>query len=70
MANCKNCKCLSTESMLDILSFTLSDLGVKHLEGIPDQELLELINRKLRMLFNLCVAAGVDEVVLREAMNG
>ena len=68
--NCENCKCLSTESMLDVVSFTLHDLGVQHLEGITDQELLEVVDRKIRMLYNICLAAGVDKGVLNAAMNG
>lgn len=70
MANCDNCKCNSNDHLLDILSFTLQDLGVEHLEGIPDQELLELVNRKIRMLYQMCVTAGVDEDILQIAMNG
>lgn len=68
--NCTDCKCGQNETMLDILSFTLQDLGVNYLEGINDTELLELIDRKIRMLYQLCVAAGVDEKVLKAAMNG
>ena len=70
MANCENCNCLSTESMLDVVSFTLHDLGVQHLEGITDQELLEVMDRKIRMLYNICLAAGVNKEVLNAAMNG
>lgn len=68
--NCTDCKCNSYESHLDILSFTLQDLGVDYLEGISDVELLELTDRKIRMLYQICVAAGMDEKVLKAAMNG
>lgn len=68
--NCTECKCNANESLLDILSFTLQDLGVDYLEGINDTELLELTDRKIRMLYQLCVAAGMNEKVLKAAMNG
>jgi len=70
MGNCGNCKCNANESLLDILSFTLHDLGIEYLEGMSDAELLELTDRKIRMLYQLCVAAGMDEKVLKAAMNG
>lgn len=68
--NCTDCKCNANEFHLDILSFTLHDLGVEYLEGMNDIELLEVTDRKIRMLYQLCVAAGIDEKVLKAAMNG
>lgn len=70
MGNCTNCKCNANESLMDLLSFTLQDLGVEYLEGASDAELLELADRKIRMLYQLCVAAGLSEEVLKAAMNG
>lgn len=68
--NCENCQCESNESLLDALSFTLADLGVESLEGVTDRELIELADRKIRMLHRMCITAGVDEEFLRDAMCG
>lgn len=69
MGNCGNCKCNANETLLDILSFTMHDLGVENLEGMNDTELLELTDRKIRMLYQLCLLT-LDEKVLKAAMNG
>lgn len=68
--NCTDCKCNANESLLDILSFTLQDLGVEYLEGASDVEVVDTADRKIRMLYQLCVAAGMDEKVLKAALNG
>jgi len=62
--------CCELESFFDLLSFTLQDLGVYTLEGCTDSELLEIANRKLRMLFELSLAAGVSREILEAAMRG
>jgi hypothetical protein len=67
---CESCKYESLAHILDMLTFTLGDLGVKNIEGARDVELLEITDRKIRMLYNMCVSAGVDEEILRDAMNG
>jgi hypothetical protein len=67
---CETCKYESIAHMLDLLTFTLGDLGVKNVDGAGDVELLEIAERKIRMLYNMCVSAGVDEDILRDAMNG
>lgn len=69
MGNCGNCKCNANETLLDALSFTLQDLGIEYLEGASDVELLELADRKIRMLYQLCRIV-LDEKVLKAAMNG
>ena len=67
---CEMCKYESIAHMLDLLTFTFGDLGVKNAKGLADVELLEIADRKIRMLYNMCVSAGVDEDILRDAMDG
>jgi len=72
--NCGNaadaCRYKTIEHMMDMLVFTLSDLGVTDLEGASDIELLEITDRKIRMLYQICIASGMNEDLLRVAMRG
>jgi hypothetical protein len=55
--------------MMDSLAFTMQDLGVEYVEGMPDVELLELVERKLRMLHRIASIYMTPDV-LRATMNG
>jgi hypothetical protein len=59
----------SVEHMMDSLAFTMQDLGVEYVEGMPDVELLELVERKLRMLHRIASIYMTPDV-LRATMNG
>lgn len=71
MNNCETCRYDSLSHMLDMLSYTLGDLGCDfEISECTDIELLEIADRKIRMLYTMCVKAGVNENILRVSMNG
>jgi hypothetical protein len=58
-----------TDEMIDYLCDVLELLGAEEMEGIPNKEAIELTIRKLRTLYNVALAAGVEEKMLRAIMK-
>lgn len=55
--------------MIDHLCDSLSYMGVEDLEGISNKEAIDVTIRKLRTLYNVAIAAGVEEKMLRAIMK-
>jgi hypothetical protein len=63
--NC-SCKCEPTAHMLDLICFTLEDLGAEPgVREYTDLELLEIVESKLRRLYNMTIKAGIPEDEVR-----
>ncbi len=57
------------DDMIDTLCDVMQMMGVENLEGISNQEAIELTIRKLQTLYNVAEAAGVSEKMLRAIMK-
>jgi hypothetical protein len=57
------------DEMIDTLCDVMQMMGAENLEGISNQEAIELTIRKLRTLYNVALAAGVQEKMLRAIMK-
>ena len=55
--------------LIDDLCDHLQLLGVENLEGISNKEAIDVTIRKLRTLYNVALAAGVEEKMLRAIMK-
>ena len=58
-----------TDEVIDHLCDILELLGVEEMEGISNKEAIGLTIRKLRTLYNVALAAGVEEKMLRAIMK-
>jgi len=58
-----------TDEMIDHLCDILELLGAEEMEGISNKDAIELTIRKLRTLYNVALAAGVEEKMLRAIMK-
>jgi hypothetical protein len=71
--SCDNCSCDNSPivHMLDLICFTLEDLGMDPgVREYTDLELLEVVESKLRLLYNLAVNSGVPEDKVRAVIQG
>jgi hypothetical protein len=57
------------DEMIDTLCDILQMMGVENLEGISNQEAIDVTIRKLRTLYNVALAAGVEEKMLRAILK-
>jgi hypothetical protein len=70
---CENCSCDNAPiaHMLDLICFTLEDLGAEPgVREYTDIELLEVVETKLRQLYNIAVNSGVPEDAVRAEIRG
>jgi hypothetical protein len=71
--SCENCscECAPIAHMLDLICFTLEDLGADPcVKDYTDLELLEVVESKLRALYSLAVNSGVPEEEVRNVLGG
>lgn len=70
--SCDNCSCDNAPiaHMLDLICFSLEDLGMDPgVREYTDLELLEVVESKLRLLYNMAVKLGVPENEVRAAFR-
>ena len=58
-----------TDEMIDHLCDILEFLGAEEMEGISNKEAIDVTIRKLRTLYNVAIAAGGEEKMLRAIMK-
>lgn len=68
--NC-SCTCAPIAHLLDLICFTLEDLGMDPgVREYTDLELLEVVESKLRLLYNVAVKSGIPEDEVRAVIQG